>query len=225
MANPEVSSVPSGYKRKKSSSPSGEDASKPYAPLPSPRPSVNFERDAIIPETRAAQRSSGSWLPFFVAMLALIIAIASAYTAFITQQEILTIKKDARSLADDLRALRDNKVSFHTTASSTARIFTEVPLRDAMKEPIGLSVNEQVPLSGSGKALLPTIGVVDVVFNATVPVSQTFYIYPVQIPESSSLKLSQNAPLSADMTIEVSPGQLWGQQIDGMISKLDGFGR
>ena len=202
-----VSSVPSGYRIRKGIKKGGKEK----------HVEAGKKKTVFKPPPRA---KGGSRLPLAVAFLALLLSLAGFGLAFFNYSESIALKEDARSIAVELKNFRDAPIELKSNVVSTAKVYTAIPLRDALSSSFGIPVSAVIPFSGTGTIRSPTLGTVDVDFEAEIPVNRTLVIHPSAIPEEYKLEVQQTQPIVAEISTSITPREAW-PRLNSIIEKLE----
>ncbi|MCX8175569.1 MAG: hypothetical protein N3E51_05180 [Candidatus Micrarchaeota archaeon] len=205
-----ASNLPSSFSRTGGASPQ-------YSPPPSPSP----PSAPLLPSI-----SSESSLPLLLSGLALLIALIAFYGAFLSDKPLSPAQKAAlRGIADDLRALQNRDITLSAPVSTTISLDRSYPIADLFPTYFEIPLSFEIPIDTQLVGISTTGQPVSFRVQETVPIKAKIPISSTQAFGTETIRIKKEMPVEAKFSSTVKVRAAYGQELNGIIDKLEELAR
>ncbi|VVB66408.1 Uncharacterised protein [Candidatus Gugararchaeum adminiculabundum] len=240
MHLPEDSNLPSGLRGRKPLAPpssyqipkSAAPISKPpreeaapapeyKAPEPRPAPAPTYSRPAPAPRmSEDGEGGVGSKLPLILSGLALLLAVVALAMVFMGAGGGIS-KAELKGIVSDLKAMKDKSIELNTPLQGTVELATSVPAANAMPAKFDLEVPYTLPIDTTITVNLPGVGVSQVPFKGSASGTMKLSIDARTAAAGKTIDVKYSIPISSNVNAVVKTGNVWGTELDDIISRLE----
>jgi ACT domain-containing protein len=170
-------------------------------------------------------RRGGGGATNIIAIVALLIAIASlAFSVFVSSAQYDAIKKEAKDIASDLRALKEKDITVTAPVTATAKIDKTIPASDIFPATFYLPLDFKLPIETKLNAIDPNGRPIQFTVNDSVTVKANIPIDTTSTMAQDLLTIKQDIPVNMELTTNITIGSAYGKELDSIIGKLEKMG-
>lgn len=200
------SSLPSSFSR--------PGAGKPY--------SAPEEKRQPAPVADTAQSGGANNTAIIVALVALVLAAASIYGTFFMERPLSPSQKAALAgIADDLRTLQNRDITMSAPVSTTISLDRSYPIRDLFPPEFDIPLSFDIPIDTQLVGLSSTGQPVAFRVQEEVPISVTIPITSAIAFGNNTIQIKKEMPVEAKFTSAIKIKAAYGQDINGIIDKIE----
>ena len=192
------------------------------------RPGAGTEKPYSLPENRQqaapAQENAprGGNLTLIVAVLALALAIASAYGTYFIEKPLSPAQKQAiLGIADDLKTLQNRDIVMSAPVSTTINLNKSYPIKDLFPSQFNIPLSFNIPIDTELVGLSSTGQPVRFRVQEEVPITATIPITSASAFGSNTIQIQKTLPVEARFTSAIKIRAAYGQDLNNMIDKLE----
>ena len=189
------------------------------APLTGP---VRVQPDytVSVPEAEGG-RVSGRKLIYVLA----IVVLVTIYFAYTASSDVARMKAEMRCMAEDLKVFRSKEVSITVPLEGVVTLNKELPLSNVFPSTLRVNGTLILPLKTTLIARSATGGTI-----YQIPLDQNIsinYLLPLDFSKTGtgqSLLIDEELQLGNEVYIKVTARDIWGEELDSIISSLERAG-
>lgn len=201
------SNLPSSYSR------AGAQASAPTITPP-----------AVAGAPKPPQFSGGSdsTLPFFIAVLSLIIALAALYGAFFAERPVSPAQKEVLlGIANDLKTLQEREIALSAPVQTTIELNRSYPISELFPAQFEIPIDFTIPVDTQLVGVSTTGVPVAFRVQEEVPIKAIIPINSARAFGNKTIQIQKTLPVEAKFTSIVKVRTAYGTDLNSMIDKLN----
>lgn len=189
-------------------------AGRPYSPPDDGRRAA--------PAADSAQQGGAGNTATIVALVALVLALASVYGTFFMERPLPPSQKAALAgIADDLRSLQNRDITMSAPVSTTISLDRSYPIRDLFPPEFDIPLTFDIPIDTQLVGLSATGQPVQFRVQEEVPISVTIPITSAIAFGNSTIQIKKEMPVEARFTSAIKIKAAYGQDINAIIDKIE----